>query len=1236
MFFVINNIYKCIYNLRRVIMNIDSQKENVNKENLIFLNLPVCNEEDDVIGFNIYAENLSEAINGGAQMIAITSPFGAGKTSIIELLQENRTGNKREKIIKIPMWSHLSNNMGKNSSIELHKTLVYQIVSQINHNKGTYINRRFSSNYGLLKMHVNKVHYFFMSVIILLALAVMWLVDNHEEVFGSFFPYLESFINNFRPLLVVLLLVFLIVVLFRAEIIFSSKKSENERVIEPDEIIDIYRSEILKYNKLSKINFLNKFTFGKKYIIVIEDLDRIDDGDTVVQFLTELRKYYIPHNTKHAEGYKNSVVFITTIKPEEILFEDYKHIDKDKNNRKNKNFEKNKSDRRTNNLCLYDKIFDYVLNLQTINVDDYNAILEGILEPRREALEKIGLVSENKITGISGMQWIIRGMKIDIREIKYRLNKSLLLFQLLKKRFPEFENISYEKCAIAAYLTTTFEKEFQNTPHTAFKQLTDTYIMKGDLTYKYCVDCLKSKNEDYVCTVIDLIKSKHIDSMYHMYFYNYPKGSRMFTYEESVVQKAILYGESANNLNESLDAVINHHSDVIDESLEKIRQLKICLPEIVFQNEKLFTEALKRDVNLIFYWMENLDYSPEAFNKTKNQIMTILQFDMKRKIYTEKIICQFCNIWENSFKEKDLLTLRKEICAFFPKEILWYKQLFFGVHDLIREEEMSKLPLISFINLINIQNESFTEREFNYVIDIFCKRDYKISDYNIIKEFMHNSLNRIRDEAMAIAYIKCMLKTQIMESLYEQFITDLLLTSEKQKFKMNLFNGYQQLINTVSSGGLKDQTLRNICKLNIYSGYKASVAEMLNKKGFNIEAIAIYLENDININLETPETFNTLINSKEWLLLNEKYLFIIRKILIESDDEILLRYESLFQDDYPIVKKDEFFMLLKKYDNIDMIRKLIRPEQINYELARELIKFLNECTYSNNDAYDVLEYVTSFNKSILDEFFEKIDFKNSIKYDTIDDDQKNKIKQKLSNIIDLSTDNGKLSFMKTTKTLDDKWLSEMLVNLNKNIELQKAFIDVVNNCNKNTISKTTIDIICSFKSAIILNDDVLDSLFMYKEYECYAASKIYKNKKFEMEQSNGLWGAYVEIFTDDDYFFAREYMAENMTFLNELIKRKEYKGMTKDSRMILSRVLQDSGSLQHVIDEYDLLFAHQYYSQMKGFTNKTAAEKFLDIIEKQNTLLHSPEIYQNVYSKLDDRVLKAKYTRMRNNIKNKL
>ena len=136
----------------------------MNKDNaLLFLNTPARSNDEDVIGISTYVEKLNAAINSDAQMIAITSPFGAGKTSAIEMLQHSRANMsvdssarfvsrlklklsekkriKSEKIINISMWVHIAKdkNVESANTTELHRSFVYQFASQINQKKGTYL-----------------------------------------------------------------------------------------------------------------------------------------------------------------------------------------------------------------------------------------------------------------------------------------------------------------------------------------------------------------------------------------------------------------------------------------------------------------------------------------------------------------------------------------------------------------------------------------------------------------------------------------------------------------------------------------------------------------------------------------------------------------------------------------------------------------------------------------------------------------------------------------------------------------------------------------------------------------------------------------------------------------------------------------------------------------------------------------------------------------------------------------
>lgn len=258
----------------------------------IFLNNSINKEESDVIGFDTYVNKLSDAIDSGAQMIAITSPFGSGKTSIIDLLVKKREERKREQILKIPMWSQLNKFDCENKSSELHKNFLYQIGSAINSKKGTYINRRLSGNYGLLKLHVNKPVYWILLIVSIILIAFGWCSNNYPDMVTTLFPVLSDFVPFIFPVSCVLVIALITIIITRAEIIFSSKNSEKNRTIEADEIIDLYRNEIIK-NKGKIVSFfirqLRKIPLVKKIHLLKEKsillLLRILIGQIMVMLL---------------------------------------------------------------------------------------------------------------------------------------------------------------------------------------------------------------------------------------------------------------------------------------------------------------------------------------------------------------------------------------------------------------------------------------------------------------------------------------------------------------------------------------------------------------------------------------------------------------------------------------------------------------------------------------------------------------------------------------------------------------------------------------------------------------------------------------------------------------------------------------------------------------------------------------------------------------------------------------
>ena len=52
------------------------------KKNTVYLNRPIQSKEQDWIGISTYVEKLNDAIEAGAKIIAVTSDFGTGKSSL--------------------------------------------------------------------------------------------------------------------------------------------------------------------------------------------------------------------------------------------------------------------------------------------------------------------------------------------------------------------------------------------------------------------------------------------------------------------------------------------------------------------------------------------------------------------------------------------------------------------------------------------------------------------------------------------------------------------------------------------------------------------------------------------------------------------------------------------------------------------------------------------------------------------------------------------------------------------------------------------------------------------------------------------------------------------------------------------------------------------------------------------------------------------------------------------------
>ena len=122
----------------------------------LYLNRPIAEPEADKIGMGVYVDYIEDAMHKGANMIAVISEYGTGKSSLIELLERKYNGeeppeNGRRSTIReychVNLWSQLEQNTipitdkdatntksdtaADNATLQLHRNFLYQIVSML-------------------------------------------------------------------------------------------------------------------------------------------------------------------------------------------------------------------------------------------------------------------------------------------------------------------------------------------------------------------------------------------------------------------------------------------------------------------------------------------------------------------------------------------------------------------------------------------------------------------------------------------------------------------------------------------------------------------------------------------------------------------------------------------------------------------------------------------------------------------------------------------------------------------------------------------------------------------------------------------------------------------------------------------------------------------------------------------------------------------------------------------------
>ena len=406
-------ISKWVGKTKERIMPVRKSEEN-HIDPIIFVNTPIESEDADVIGLESSVAAVKSAINDGARMIGVIAEYGAGKSSLTELITSSKEYGKP---IHINMWDSLDNegNSRDSNVSDLVKTFIYQLALGKSETAAGYVNKLLSNNYKNISFGIGHNKFWLFSILAGISWAV-YLITKQINVFLFRSVFVNSgnwggVIRAIAPVFAVMAVVFLVVGLANTSITFSSWKDTDKRNVTTNEVLAAY----------SYVN--RELSQGKKHrIVVIDDLDRVENKDQIISFLKELYRF----NNLCPSTNKNDPVFLVSIAPETELETELK----DKNNQPVDNNHKPGDEPN------YSKVFDYVISLKPIHYDDYRTIIKQLLNSDAEKKERLLNISggndENALLDI--FKWLYSTENITIRELKERLNQAIGRYIELKNK----------------------------------------------------------------------------------------------------------------------------------------------------------------------------------------------------------------------------------------------------------------------------------------------------------------------------------------------------------------------------------------------------------------------------------------------------------------------------------------------------------------------------------------------------------------------------------------------------------------------------------------------------------------------------------------------------------------------------------------------------------------------------------------------------------------------------------
>ena len=1092
------------------------------KNSYSYINQEIKESGQDHIGFNVQRDALDNAIDSGAKMIGLTADFGYGKSSLVGMVSSDRA--KYEEPIKINLWDNLQNADPKNPSdkeTQLEKSFLFQLAN--NSGKKTltkYVNKRLSGNNGLLSFTFRSSKMWIWLIVALLFFALglafhltkLEALDPNMWILGKFKLILKV---EIYPICYALSIIFLACGLWKYRAAFSTWKSEGQRKFDSTDVFSIFQ-EIIDTIRSSKTR-----------IILIEDLDRLsnensDNNDrTITSFIRIL--YRLSNMCKNS-----NICFVVAIEPAKTA---------DKNE-------------------LYSKFFDYILDLKAVHIDDFTKILKSLLQDKEREIKKLFNATElNEHTAeetkaplhdniYSQFEYLIRGQKLTIRELKHRLNDAIVLFKTIQsKRYLNSSGMpNMVTCCVVSYLRSEFEEDYykfvKNGKELA-KAIQAGCLLRIDTTHgrenkikilndeiSGIYDNENKLSKEFINELSGLLIDGIIDDDYRQYFFSYPNGSYIKNIYERELEDVLLFGKPCDDtrLAQLVEKSFLSKGEckIASECMDRLIQLNKTFPSVLLCNERLLSYCFsKQSEQVIKMLVENYSWANDNSADVVKAIVKINSYGFSQK---NELLKRYAETLYGALTlfGSNFLRCRIDLVKKMNGAVIVFKNMFVEAKSpCLSAEEAKSLGDANLIFELLAPNKC-TDGLISALATI-CKKELNDSQKTILTDMMRHLISHETiSMELAQQIVTLLTANKIVDDDIFKCVTKHVegigrsIELYLEKLDKPIDKAYCECIRGFESGfKLNDNVLRSL---------------------YDNEYYLTHLRHCLALNKLSPLLYDVKIFNQRRiseLYTKEKDLFLKYRLnLLTQSNETKSTYSFIYGGSYPFLTENEARII--SIDDCLQTQILTRLPQ-NKE---KFIEYLPLILHNGEDVYQLMKCLLEKQSALAKDIFEKISFKNA-GYSCIDSTKREEIASLYEKFYRFDAVSKLIHFADITGELlpmiEDKIIEKINATSGSRSDMIKAYIELLSKLDIE--SSKAADLILKYNYLGAMPQKIYGEMRRREKYMQYIVGRTLFEKRFEYDSSITL-DEYITVYVEVDEMF--DFMSSNHEFLEAVYLERKF------------------------------------------------------------------------------------------------